>query len=86
MWISREKYEVLKRIADNNRRDADMFRALTERVSRNTIIHHSDFVIMSREAYDVFLKKFSSSEDEIKDIKAELEWYKVKYYEMKMKL
>ena len=60
MWISREKYETTKRVADDNRHDADMFRALTDRVSRNTIIHHSDFVIMSREAYDVFLKKFSS--------------------------
>lgn len=39
---------------------------------------------MDFDVYSKLLDKFQSEEDKVKDIQAELEWYKVKYCEMKM--
>jgi hypothetical protein len=83
MWISREEYEILERTAENNKDDANMFRQLVEHIHTKKNVICSDFVFTSRDVWDQLMDKFNSAEDEIKDIKAELEWYKVKYHEMK---
>lgn len=83
MWINKAEYEALKKESDNNLRDADMFRQLVHAIKENKTIMYKDFVILSRDVWDELTNKFHSEEDEIKDIKAELEWYKIKYYEMK---
>lgn len=84
MWISKKKYEEIKWMAENNEHDADMFRRLVDSLRGDKIIRYDKFVIMSREAYDIFSNKLWSEENNVKDIQAELEWYKVKYHEMKM--
>lgn len=84
MWISKKKYKEIKWRAENNEHDADMFRRLVDSLQGDKIIHHDKFVIMSREAYDIFSNKLWSEENNVKDIQAELEWYKVKYHEMKI--
>ena len=61
-----------------------MFRGLVDSLREDRIIHYNKFVIMSREVYDILLNKLWSEENNMKDIQAGLEWYKVKYYELKM--
>ena len=84
MWINRAEYETLKKIAKNNRDDADAFRELINRIKKNKIIIQKDFVLISYDTWRELTSKFNSEEDKVKDIQAELEWYKVKYHEMKM--
>ena len=84
MWINRAEYENLKSIAENNEYEANMFRRLIQDVKERKTIIHNDFVIVDFDVYSKLLDKFQSEEDKVKDIQAELEWYKVKYCEMKM--
>jgi hypothetical protein len=84
MWVNRQKYETLQKVADDNRRDANAWRSLMNLLTKRSIIHGKECVIMSREAYDIFSNKLWLNEDKYKDIEAELEWYKIKYHEMKI--
>ena len=84
MWINREKYETLENTAKNNEYDANMFRKLIKYIKEKKTVIHNDFVITSFDVWNELTNKFHSEEDKIKDIQAELEWYKVKYHEMKM--
>ena len=84
MWISKAEYENLKDTAKDNEYDAKMFRYLVEYIKEKKVISHCDFVIMSRDTWDEVSNKYITSDDRIKDIEADLEWYKVKYHEMKM--
>jgi len=84
MWINRAKYETLKSTAENNENDADMFRKLIEHIKEKKTVIYGDFVLISHDVWGELTSKFNSEEDKVKDIQAELEWYKVKYHEMKM--
>ena len=84
MWINRAEYENLKSTAENNERDANMFRRLIKDIKEKKTIIHSDLIIISFDVWNELKNKSHSEEDKIKDIQAELEWYKVKYHEMKM--
>lgn len=84
MWINRAEYERLKNVAENNKHDAEMFRMLIQDVKEKKFIIHSDFIFVSFDVWNELSNKWQSGEDKVKDIQAELEWYKVKYHEMKM--
>lgn len=84
MWIKKSEYENLKSIAKNNEHDADMFRSLIKNIKEKKTVTHRDFVLMSYDVWNRCVNNFQSESDKVKDIQAELEWYKVKYYEMKM--
>lgn len=88
MWISRAEYERLSNRASKNEHDVKMYRDLFTLSNKNDMRIYHDFVIVG---YDYFkdlltkqLAEKNEKEDEIKDLQAELEWYKVKYHEMKM--
>jgi hypothetical protein len=83
MWVNRVEYENLKSIAKDNEYDAKMFRDLVRYIKEKKTVFYCDFIMMSRDTYDEISNKYSTSEDRVKDIEAELEWYKVKYHEMK---
>lgn len=80
MWVNKREYELTKRMAEDNEHDANLFRNLLYALRENKIMHHSEFVIMGTEAYETLCGEACK----YKEIQAELEWYKVKYYEMKM--
>lgn len=85
MWINRAEYEKLKSAAEDNEYDAKMFRDLIKYIKeKKTAVYYADFVLIRRDAWDELLNKFYSEEDRVKNIQAELEWYKVKYHEMKI--
>ena len=84
MWVNRGEYENLKSIAKDNEYDAKMFRDLVKYIKEEKTVFYCDFVMMSRDTWDEVSNKYMTSDDRIKDIEAELEWYKVKYHEMKM--
>ena len=84
MWVNKVEYENLKSTAKDNEYDAKMFRDLVGYIKEKKTVFYCDFVMMSRDTYDEISNKYSTSEDRVKDIEAELEWYKVKYHEMKM--
>lgn len=85
MWVNKMEYEKLKSTAKDNEYDAKMFRDLTKYIKESkTAVFYADFVLINRDKWDELTNKFSSEEDKVKDIQAELEWYKVKYHEMKM--
>lgn len=84
MWISKEKYERLNRMAEDNEHDASLYRRLIEYVKEKKTVLSADFVIMSNDTWDEIYNKYNLEEDKYKNLEAELEWYKVKYHEMKM--
>ncbi len=84
MWISKEKYEHLNRMAEDNECDAKMFRDLVKYIKEKKNVFYSDFVLIRRDVWDEIANKHNSAEDRVKDLEAELEWYKVKYHEVKM--
>ena len=84
MWINRVEYENLKSRAEDNEHDAEMFRSLVKYIEEEKTVFYCDFILVSRDKWDEISNKYNSSEDKVKDIQAELEWYKVKYHEMKM--
>lgn len=85
MWVNRTEYEKLKSTAKNNEYDAIMFRNLIKYMKeKKTVVCNNDFILINRDVWNELTNKFNSEEDKVKDIQAELEWYKVKYYEMKM--
>lgn len=84
MWINKEEYEYLNRIAENNEVDAMLFRDLVRYIKEKKTVFYCDFVMMNRDTWDEISNKYNTSEDRVKDIEAELAWYKMKYHEMKM--
>lgn len=86
MWVNKVEYENLKSIAKDNEYDAKMFRDLVRYIEEKKTVFYCDFVMMSRDTWDEVSNKYSTSDERIKDIEAELEWYKVKYHEMKMNI
>lgn len=84
MWINRIEYENLKSMAKDNEYDANNFRDLVRYIKEKKTVFYCDFVMMSRDEWDEVSNKYNTSEDRIKDVEAELEWYKIKYHEMKM--
>ena len=84
MWINKEKYEELQYTAKDNEHDARMFRGLVKYIKEKKTVLHCDIVLVSRDVWDEVVNKYNSADDKVKDIEAELEWYKVKYHEMKM--
>lgn len=84
MWISKKKYEEIKWTAENNEHDANMFRRLMNEVKANIIVHQPKFIMMSPLAFESLFKEAGMVKDRLKEIEAELEWYKVKYHEMKI--
>lgn len=84
MWVNRVEYENLKSIAKDNEHDAKMFHDLVRYIKEKKTVYYYDFIMLSRDTYDEIANKCSTSDDRIKDIEAELEWYKIKYHEMKM--
>lgn len=88
MWISKAEYEKLSNTAAKNEHDAQMYREIFKLNNKNDIRIYHDFVIVDYGYFRDLLIKQSTEEDEkedeIKDLQAELEWYKVKYHEMKM--
>ncbi len=83
MWVNKEKYEHLNRIVENNEYDAKMFRDLVKYIKEKKTVFHCDFVLMSRDTWDEVINKYNTSEGRVKDIEAELTWYKMKYHEIK---
>jgi hypothetical protein len=90
MWISKAEYEELSSTAAENEHDAKMYREIFKLSNKNDIRIYHDFVIVGYDYFRDLLTKQSAEEkaeeDEVKDLQAELEWYKVKYHEMKMKV
>lgn len=84
MWVNRTEYENLKSVAEDIEYDAKKFRDLVKYIQEKKTVFYCDFVMMSRDIWSEMLNKYNTSEDRIKNIEAELEWYKVKYHEMKM--
>lgn len=88
MWISKAEYEELSSRAAENEHDAKMHREIFKLSNKNDIRIYHDFVITSYDYFRDLLTKQSAEEkveeDEVKNLQAELEWYKVKYHEMKM--
>ena len=86
MWVNRTEYENLKSVAEDNEYDAKMFRDLVKYIQEKKTVFYCDFVMMSHDIWSEMSNKHNTSEDRIKNIEAELEWYKVKYHEMKMNM
>ena len=84
MWINRAEYEKLKSAAEDNQYDADRFRSLVKYIKEKKNVIYNDFIMTSSDIWNEILNKYNTSENRVKDIEAELEWYKVKYHEMKM--
>lgn len=84
MWISRKKYNLIKYAAETNEHDANMFRRLMGEVKANIIVHQPKFIMMSPQAFESLFKEAGMAKDRLKEVEAELEWYKVKYHEMKI--
>ena len=84
MWVNRVEYENLKSMAEDNEYDAKMFRSLIKHIKEKHNVFYSDFVLIKRDVWGEIVNKSNSADDKIKDLESELEWYKVKYHEMKM--
>lgn len=84
MWVKRAVYEAMKDMAEHNEHDADLLRRLVFSLETSEIIHHPQVVIMKPEVYDKISSQIHIAENTAKEAIAELEWYKVKYHELKM--
>lgn len=84
MWISKAKYNKMKSEVEKNEHDADMYHKLIKSLEEKKTVFYDDFILMSRDVYDSLSDKLHSEEDNAKNLEAELEWYKVKYHELKM--
>lgn len=84
MWINRTEYNNLKSTAENNEHDANLFRRIVEHVKEKNTIIYTDFVIMDYDTWNELANKYTTEDVKLKNMEAELEWYKVKYCEMKM--
>ena len=85
MWISRKEYDRLieraKRSEEKVRYYSDKFDSV--RMYNDRVLVDSECIMMNKDCFYKILKKEMLKSDEIKDIKAELEWYKTKYFELK---
>lgn len=83
MWISKNEYEELKRKAMDITVEAAMFRSILKDIKENVTSIYDDFIIITRDAWQEISDKYILIDDKIKDMEAELAWYKTKYHEMK---
>jgi hypothetical protein len=86
MWISKSEYEELKRkatVATDTKVEAAAFRSILKAIKEKTTIILDDFIIVTRDAWKEISDKYILTDDKVKDMEAELAWYKTKYHEMK---
>lgn len=86
MWVNRDEYDALKLLVENNQRAADLLQSLTREIHSNKIIHYKDFIFLSQDMYNGIAIKINASDENLRNALAELEWYKVKYHELRVKL
>lgn len=66
MWISKRKYEELKRLANDNKRDADSFRSIVEILEQRDSVYYSNMFIVKPEILNKILQDVYSSKDKLK--------------------
>lgn len=89
MWISKSEYEELKckaTVAKDIEVEAATFRSILKNIKENVTCIYDDFIIVTRDAWQEISDKYILTDDKIKDMEAELAWYKTKYHEMKNEL
>ena len=86
MWVSKKEYENLKHTITNYeamlRHLTDKFKSV--RLNKDRVLFDEGCILINLESFNDLITKESLNSDEVKNIKAELEWYKVKYHEMKI--
>lgn len=81
MWISKAEYETLK----NYKHDAEEFYKLVKNITEKKVIEYcDDFILVSRDIWDMIVESYNIVPKNMRDIQAELKMYKVKYHEMKI--
>lgn len=88
MWISKREYEALKDIAESNRDYADEYRSLIYNLEYGNAlklfrVNHTNCVAMNLGTFSEIYNKRKIVEDKLKELEAELVWYKNKYHEKK---
>ena len=87
-WFSKEEYENILKLKENLTRTENKLRYYIEKfdlVSANEdkVVTDANVVLINKNKLEKIINKMGKSSDDVKDINAELEWYKVKYHEMK---
>ena len=91
MWISKSKYEELKKTVERNVDNAEKYRSLIYDLEYGDamkifIVNRTTCVAFNMDTFNKITEKSRMLEDELKELEAELVWYKNKYHEMKMGL
>lgn len=80
MWVRRKQYDTLEYLGDDNN---VLLGDVKRKLQTCSVICHTDYIILKPEVWHKISDKITQLENENKDLAAELEWYKVKYHEMK---
>lgn len=85
MWISKDRYEAMQRLAQSNERDANFVRSIAFSLETQSLLMNEKMVVMTREHYDTLVHEKNSLSDTVLELTAERDWYKQKYAELNMR-
>lgn len=85
MWISKKKYEELASAAKEVYSYRNIMDLLNQGIEAGKIIRGKDYILTSPEVFDNIYKRLETAEDKVREVEAEIAWYKNKYFQMKEK-
>ena len=85
MWISKKKYEKLASEAQEVISYRNLMDLLCQGIEAEKIFRGKDYIIMSPKVFDNIYERLEKAEDKVREVEAEITWYKNKYFQMKEK-
>ena len=85
MWISRKRYEEFASAAKEVNSYRNIMDLLNQGIEAEKIIRGKNYILTSPEVFDNIYKRLETAEDKVREVEAEIAWYKNKYFQMKEK-
>jgi len=79
MWVNRRKYELIKRMAENNEHDANLIRSIAFSLKTNSLLMNDQMVVMTHEYYDNLVHEKNSLADKVAALTTERDQYKQRW-------
>ena len=79
MWVNRRKYELIKRMAENNEHDANLIRSIAFSLETNSLLMNDQMVVMTHEYYDNLVHEKNSLADKVVALTTERDQYKQRW-------
>ena len=79
MWVKRREYDLMRRIAEENERDANIIRSIAVYLNEGKLLMNDHMVVMTPEYYDSLVHEKNSLADQVAVLTTERDMYRQRW-------